>query len=173
LILAALRRRDEEFRNWFMRAVESRAATPRERLVAIYDVLEEWFADSRFKGCTFINASSEFGDKDDPVHATCAEHKHLVLGFVRDLAAAAGIDLYLCGHTHGGQIRLPWGHAPVKNLSRCREYQHGLWRHEQMTGYTSAGAGVSCIPIRYNCPPEVTLITLHRPGSTLANPESP
>ena len=90
-----------------------------------------------------------------------------------DLAAAAGIDLYLCGHTHGGQIRLPWGHAPVKNLSRCREYQHGLWRHEQMTGYTSAGAGVSCIPIRYNCPPEVTLITLHRPGSTLANPESP
>ena len=90
LILAALRRRDEEFRNWFMRSVESRGFTPRERLVAIFDVLEEWFADPQFKGCTFINASSEFGDKDDPVHATCAEHKGLVLGFVRDLAAAAG-----------------------------------------------------------------------------------
>ena len=90
LILAALRRRDEEFRNWFMRAVESRGSTPRERLVAIFDVLDEWFADPQFKGCTFINASSEFGDKDDPVHATCAEHKRLVVGFARDLAAAAG-----------------------------------------------------------------------------------
>ena len=90
LILAALRRRGEEFRNWFMRAVESRGSTPREYLLAIFDVLEEWFADSQFKGCTFINASSEFGDKDDPVHATCAEHKRLVLGFVRDQAAAAG-----------------------------------------------------------------------------------
>jgi AcrR family transcriptional regulator len=90
LILAALRRRDEEFRHWFMGAVESRASTPRERLLAIFDVLDDWFADPQFKGCTFINASSEFGDKDDPVHVTCAEHKRHVFGFVRDLTAAAG-----------------------------------------------------------------------------------
>ena len=38
LILAALRRRDERFRNWFMRTVERRADTPRERLLAMFDV---------------------------------------------------------------------------------------------------------------------------------------
>ncbi|MDP6689951.1 MAG: metallophosphoesterase [Alphaproteobacteria bacterium] len=83
---------------------------------------------------------------------------------VADLAAAAGIDLYLCGHTHGGQIRLPWGGPPVRNLRRCRDYSHGQWRHGAMQGYTSNGAGVATIPIRYNCPAEVALITLRRPG---------
>ncbi len=82
---------------------------------------------------------------------------------VADLAAAAGIDLYLCGHTHGGQIRLPWGRPPFSNLRRCRAYSHGQWQHGDMLGYTSNGAGVATIPIRYNCPPEVALITLRRP----------
>ncbi|MDA1101066.1 MAG: metallophosphoesterase [Proteobacteria bacterium] len=51
---------------------------------------------------------------------------------VADLAAAAGIDLYLCGHTHGGQIRLPWGGPLISRLRRCRAYSHGLWRHGDM-----------------------------------------
>ncbi len=82
---------------------------------------------------------------------------------VADMAAAAGFDLYLCGHTHGGQIRLPWGGPLIHRLRRCRAYSHGLWRHGDMVGYTSNGAGVANIPIRYNCPPEVTLIVLRRP----------
>ncbi|MBT3330744.1 MAG: metallophosphoesterase [Rhodospirillaceae bacterium] len=81
---------------------------------------------------------------------------------VADIAAAAGIDLYLCGHTHGGQIRLPWGPPPINNLRRCRAYGHGMWRHEQMIGHTTSGAGVTTIPVRYNCPPEITLITLRQ-----------
>ena len=90
LILATLRRRDEQFRNWFMRAVERRAKTPRARLRAIFDVLEDWFRGESFTGCTFINASAEFADHDDPIHAAAAEHKRLVQAYVRDLAAAAG-----------------------------------------------------------------------------------
>ena len=90
LILAVLRRRDEQFRNWFMRAVEQRAKTPRDRLLAIFDALDEWFTGKDFTGCTFINASAEFADHDDPIHAVAAEHKRLVLAYVRDLAAAAG-----------------------------------------------------------------------------------
>ena len=89
LILAALRRRDETFRNWFMRAVESRASTPRARLLAIYDAIEEWFGADDFSGCMFINASAEFASHDHPIHAACAEHQRLVFGYVRDLAAAA------------------------------------------------------------------------------------
>lgn len=90
LILAALRRRDERFRNWFMRTVEGRATAPRDRLLAIYDVLEEWFSSRDFNGCMFINASAEFADPGDPIHATAAENKHLIRAYVRDLAADAG-----------------------------------------------------------------------------------
>jgi AcrR family transcriptional regulator len=90
LILAVLRRRDERFRNWFVRAVERRGRTPRARLLALFDALGEWFAGPDFWGCTFINASAEFGDPDHPIHAAAAEHKRLVLGYVRGLAEAAG-----------------------------------------------------------------------------------
>ncbi len=75
-------------------------------------------------------------------------------------AAVAGHDLYFCGHTHGGQICLP-GSKPV--LTNCRkrpDMASGLWREGSMWGYTSRGAGVSSIPRRHNCPPEVTLIRL-------------
>ncbi|MDJ0935396.1 MAG: helix-turn-helix domain-containing protein, partial [Kiloniellales bacterium] len=60
LILAALRRRDEEFRNWFRRRVEARADAPRARLLAVFDVLAEWFEQPDFAGCTFVAAAAEF-----------------------------------------------------------------------------------------------------------------
>jgi len=82
---------------------------------------------------------------------------------VADYAAHAGFDLYLCGHTHGGQICPPGGRPVMRHLRRCKAYDRGLWRHGGMIGYTSLGAGVASMPIRFNCPPEVVLITLHAP----------
>ena len=77
-------------------------------------------------------------------------------------AERADIDLYLCGHTHAGQIRLPCIGA-IKQNARCpREYAAGHWRHGRMQGYTSAGVGCSGLPVRFGCPPEVTLIELRR-----------
>jgi predicted MPP superfamily phosphohydrolase len=52
-------------------------------------------------------------------------------------AAKAGIDLYLTGHTHGGQICLPWIGSLVMNAACPREYTRGHWRHGGMQGYTS------------------------------------
>lgn len=92
LILAALRRRDEDFRNWLVRAVEERATSPRERLAAIFDALAEWFAGDDFSGCMFINAAAEFGRPGDPIHALAGEHKRLILTYVRGLTEAAGAD---------------------------------------------------------------------------------
>lgn len=92
LILAALRRRDERFRNWFMRAVERLGRTPRGRLLAIFDAVEEWYSNQECSGCMFINASAEFARHDDPIHAVAAEHKRLMLGYIRDLATAAGAE---------------------------------------------------------------------------------
>lgn len=90
LILAALRRRDERFRNWFVRAVERRAPDARGRLLAIFDALEEWFGREDFTGCMFVNAAAEYGDRASPIRAACAEHKHLLGDYVRRLAEAAG-----------------------------------------------------------------------------------
>ena len=92
LVLAVLRRRDENFRNWFMREVESRAKTPRARLLAVFDTLADWFGGRDFSGCMFINASAEFAEHDDPIHAAAAEHKGLVLAYLREQAEAAGAD---------------------------------------------------------------------------------
>lgn len=91
LILAALRRRDEKFRNWFMRAVERRASKPQDRLLAVFDALEEWFSEKDFSGCMFINASAEYAEADDPIHMVSCEHKMLVLKYIRELALAANI----------------------------------------------------------------------------------
>jgi AcrR family transcriptional regulator len=90
LILAALERRDARWRDWFRHAVERRAETPRGRLLAVFDALEEWFAQADFQGCMFMRAASEFCACDDPIHAVAAEHQRLLLAELRDLAAAAG-----------------------------------------------------------------------------------
>lgn len=75
-------------------------------------------------------------------------------------AAARGVHLYLCGHTHGGQIRFP-GIGSIRNNARCpRAYGYGLWTYRGMQGYTSAGLGCSTLPIRFNCPPELVLLEL-------------
>lgn len=90
LILAALRRRDETFRNWFMREVESCGGAPRECLLATFDVLEEWFRDRNYGGCLFINATAEFGSQTDAIRGSCAEHKKLVLDYLTELSTKAG-----------------------------------------------------------------------------------
>jgi uncharacterized protein len=81
---------------------------------------------------------------------------------VADHAAKAGVSLYLCGHTHGGQVCLPGGRALLTRLTRCRQAARGLWRDGPTTGYTSCGLGTAWPPLRYNCPGEMTVITLRR-----------
>lgn len=77
-------------------------------------------------------------------------------------AAAAGIALYLTGHTHGGQVCLPGGIPVFTHAPGARRFAAGLWRHGAMTGYTSHGVGMSGLPIRFNSRGELALITLRR-----------
>jgi predicted MPP superfamily phosphohydrolase len=79
-----------------------------------------------------------------------------------DHAAAAGCALYLCGHTHGGQICLPGGRIVFSQLVRCRHAASGLWREGDMLGYTTPGLGVSPPSVRFNTRGEAALITLRR-----------
>jgi predicted MPP superfamily phosphohydrolase len=76
---------------------------------------------------------------------------------VIEQAAAFGVALYLCGHTHGGQVCLPGG-APVIGNARCpRDKLSGRWRHGPMQGYTHRGTGSSGLAVRINCPPEIAV----------------
>jgi len=76
-------------------------------------------------------------------------------------ASLCGVDFYLCGHTHGGQICLPGGIPLFANASCNRRYVSGSWKCGSMQGYTSRGTGYSLAAARFFCPPEITLHTLH------------
>jgi predicted MPP superfamily phosphohydrolase len=114
---------------------------------------------------SLLGLDDPFEQAHEPMVAALAAKTdgfRIVLSHTPDLAAAAaaaGHDLYLCGHTHGGQICLPNGRPLIVNTSRP-DLACGLWREGGMWGYTTRGAGVSGIPRRHNCPPEVAMLTL-------------
>jgi predicted MPP superfamily phosphohydrolase len=82
---------------------------------------------------------------------------------VAHLAAQAGYALYLCGHTHGGQVCMPGGRPILTNSVFHWRHANGRWRRGRMTGYTSNGAGTSGLPVRFFSRGEVTILTLRRP----------
>ena len=92
LILATLRLRDENFRNWLFRRMQELAATPEDQLLALFDALGEWFSQSTFRGCMFIKASAEYQDRDHPINVQAMEHKRLLLEYFAGLAAQADLD---------------------------------------------------------------------------------
>jgi len=112
--------------------------------------------DPHYYGCYDLTAASS--DVPDKMFKILLVHSPEMIAE----ADRAGIRLYLCGHTHAGQIRLP-GVGPIITHANCRrKYTAGLWRHGTMLGYTSPGAGSSVLPVRYMCPPEITVFTLNR-----------
>ena len=72
-------------------------------------------------------------------------------------AAHADFNLLLSGHTHGGQICLPGSIPIILDAVLPRRMGAGAWQYHDMAGYTSVGAGSSVVPVRLNCPPEITL----------------
>jgi len=79
-------------------------------------------------------------------------------------AAHAGFDVLISGHTHGGQICLPGGIPLTLDSNLPRRMGAGAWTYQDMIGYTSRGAGSSVVPVRFNCPPEITLHHFHCSG---------
>jgi predicted MPP superfamily phosphohydrolase len=78
-------------------------------------------------------------------------------------AAALGYDLVVAGHTHGGQVRLPFVGALITNSSMPRRLVSGLIRMGSATLHTSPGLGTSKFaPFRFLCRPEATLLELSR-----------
>lgn len=72
------------------------------------------------------------------------------------------VALQLSGHTHGGQVCAPgWGAIQLPYLGR--KYVAGLYRGKRASLYVTRGVGAMGVPVRFCCPPEITLITLKPP----------
>jgi uncharacterized protein len=80
-----------------------------------------------------------------------------------DISAATGrFDLQLSGHSHGGQIVMPFFRTTV--LPRyAQKYPAGRYQVGSMIQYTNRGVGTVVLPIRINCRPEITVFTLESP----------
>ncbi len=78
-----------------------------------------------------------------------------------DYVARSPVDLQISGHSHGGQVRMPFV-GPVYLPDMARKYVWGLYKVGGLTLYTNPGLGTVGIPVRWNCPPEITVLTLRR-----------
>ena len=72
-------------------------------------------------------------------------------------AARYGVDLTLSGHTHGGQIKI---RDKDKRMIRRRKLTSGLHRRQESQIYITRGIGTVVVPMRYQCPPEISLLEL-------------
>jgi len=87
-------------------------------------------------------------------------------------AQAEGIDLMLAGDTHGGQVRLPWLGGLYIKSAVSRKYDRGHFVAGRTQLYVNAGIGTQYVPIRFRCPPEITVLTLRRSVTAKAEPKS-
>lgn len=80
---------------WMLRlsaAVDAPGLTPRERVLAVFDVLLEWFREPTFRGCPFVNTAAQSPGADDPCRKAALLYKRRNLQYVTGLVQAAGIS---------------------------------------------------------------------------------
>lgn len=101
---------------------------------------------------------------DEAVPPSAHKDKEPVLMIIHEpdllpMVARHDADLMLSGHTHGGQIRFPF--VPAMHLPPLgKKYVEGLFRLGSTKLYVTRGVGTVKLPFRFNCPPEITLLTL-------------
>ncbi|MFD7436180.1 TetR/AcrR family transcriptional regulator [Streptomyces sp. NPDC059861] len=94
LVVAYLERRDVRWRERLATFVAAREE-PRERILAVFDWLAEWFTEEDFRGCAWINAYGELGAVSDGVAAQVRAHKQAFREYVGTLVADAGLPAAL------------------------------------------------------------------------------
>ena len=112
--------------------------------------------DDGWSGQPDLNQTLEKAPAGDPIVLLLHEPD-----LVNETSLDPRVSLQLSGHTHGGQVLLP-GKPPIFTPYLGKEYSQGLFRVNDTWLYTNRGLGVISVPLRYNCPPEVTLLTLTR-----------
>jgi predicted MPP superfamily phosphohydrolase len=111
-----------------------------------------WFGDIRLEDVT-----ARLGDNSA---AILLAHEP---DFADRSEATGKFDLQISGHTHGGQIVIPFYGPPVlPHLGR--KYPSGLYKVGNMFQYTNRGVGMHSLAVRFNCPPEITIFELISAG---------
>jgi len=112
-----------------------------------------WLAgvDDLMVGKTDVRAALR-GSKEDEFKLLLAHNPQIVRR-----AARHNVDLMLSGHTHGGQVKL---RDEEKRILPRRKLSSGLHRRRNTQVYITRGIGTVVLPVRYQCPPEISLIEL-------------
>jgi uncharacterized protein len=132
-------------------------------------VLANESAPIEVKGSRFwLSGVNDVLSRTSDLHATLAkvprDEVSVLLAHEPDYADFVSrhpVDLQLSGHSHGGQIRLPFL-PPLFEPALARKYIAGLYSIGPLTLYTNRGLGTVGIPARFDCPPEITLLSLRR-----------
>ena len=107
IISAVLRRKHEEWEKSLSARVAAAGDAPRDRLLAVYDYLEDWFCTGNFRGCAFINAFGELGGTNPAVAELAREHKQsfqrYMAGLARDLGTSELLGAQLSILAEGAQ----------------------------------------------------------------------
>ena len=101
---------------------------------------------------------------DSALHRVPSDEPTVLLAHEPDYAdyvAGYPVDLQLSGHSHGGQVRFPFV-PPLFMPELGRKYVLGLYEIQNLTLYTTAGIGTVRLAVRFNCPPEITFITVRK-----------
>jgi AcrR family transcriptional regulator len=91
LVLAVLERREEVWTQWVIDETLRRGATARDQLLAIFDVLDEWFQRDDYEACLFIRCLLEVRDRSSPIGQASISHIDTVRAFLRELCLGAGV----------------------------------------------------------------------------------
>ncbi len=92
LIHAALAHEASVWRAWFFTRLAETAGTPREKLLSLFEIMDEWFRREDYLGCALMNAAMESRNTDEKLAGIIRVHKSHVLEQVRALVHAAGVD---------------------------------------------------------------------------------
>jgi len=92
LIDAVLEREGKTWRNWFFGRLGQVQGTPRDKLCAVFDILEDWFNDPEFYGCPFINAIGEATSENENLRSAAKVHKSHVNLWIRAQAMELGFE---------------------------------------------------------------------------------
>ncbi|ARV59734.1 TetR family transcriptional regulator [Nostocales cyanobacterium HT-58-2] len=91
LIEEVMKYRALQWLRWFEDAVSERGMTPKERLLATFDVLREWYSTPNFRGCPFINAVLEIADASHKAHQISVDLRESIRQIIMRLATEAGV----------------------------------------------------------------------------------
>jgi AcrR family transcriptional regulator len=92
LIVAALDDRDQHDMEALEEELARRGGGPRDRILAVFEILDQWLRDPDFKGCLFINAGAQFPNPNDPIHKAAERHAENVNRAFEQFAREAGAE---------------------------------------------------------------------------------